>query len=115
MDVPTVATEKSLGLLTIFGTKVCSRKGFHCSFVSSHPHHLHTDTILFEGTRPKHLFRPKPINLDSTNGIRVDGKPCRKHLMRPHATLTMGSASFELNYRPLEMGAIGITPPTDPF
>ena len=54
-------------------------------------------------------------DLNSTNGIRVDGKPCLKHILRPHVTLNVGSASYQLDYRPMDLGAVGITPPTDPF
>jgi CheY-like chemotaxis protein len=54
-------------------------------------------------------------DLESTNGTKVNYSPVSEHLVRPGDTLTIGKVDFDLQYQPHELGAVGITPPVDPF
>lgn len=54
-------------------------------------------------------------DLKSTNGIKVNGIKRDSHLLPPSATLSVGPHDFTVEYQPHKLGAVGITPPIDPF
>ena len=54
-------------------------------------------------------------DLKSKNGIKVNGKHCTHHLLPPAGILSVGPLEFEMKYQPHKLGAVGITPPIDPF
>ena len=54
-------------------------------------------------------------DLDSKNGVKVNSKPVKQHLVPPAATLSVGSVDLTIKYQPHELGSPGITPPIDPF
>lgn len=54
-------------------------------------------------------------DLKSKNGIKVNGKQCTQHLLPPAGILSVGPLEFEMKYQPHKLGAVGITPPIDPF
>jgi CheY-like chemotaxis protein len=54
-------------------------------------------------------------DLKSKNGIKVNGKQCSQHLLPPAGILSVGPHNFQMEYQPHKLGALGITPPVDPF
>lgn len=54
-------------------------------------------------------------DLKSRNGIKVNGKAFENHLLPPNAVLTVGKVNFVVDYQPHKLGAVGITPPVNPF
>ncbi len=54
-------------------------------------------------------------DLKSTNGIKVNGVKRDSHLLPPAAILSVGPHEFTVEYQPHKLGAVGITPPVDPF
>ena len=54
-------------------------------------------------------------DLNSKNGTKVNGKTRLHYLLRPGCILSVGSQEFEIQYQPHKLGAVGITPPLDPF
>ena len=54
-------------------------------------------------------------DLKSRNGTKVNGARIESHLVPPNATLTVGYVDFKADYQPHKLGAIGVTPPVNPF
>ncbi|MFC1757919.1 response regulator [Planctomycetota bacterium] len=54
-------------------------------------------------------------DLKSANGIRINRLPVDQRRIAPGAILSIGTHRFEMQYNPSDLGAVGITPPVDPF
>ena len=54
-------------------------------------------------------------DLKSANGIRINRLPVDQRRIAPGAILSIGTHRFEVQYNPSDLGAVGITPPVDPF
>ena len=54
-------------------------------------------------------------DLKSANGIKINRMPVDQRRISPGAVLTIGTHRFEIQYNPSDLGAVGITPPVDPF
>jgi len=52
-------------------------------------------------------------DLDSGNGIRINGKPVKRGRMDPGDTLTVAKYNYRIEYAPVEIGAIGINRPQE--
>ncbi|MFO0912961.1 MAG: response regulator [Pirellulales bacterium] len=81
-----------------------------CDLVLNHPKisHHHCVLCLHQG-----WWFVK--DLHSKNGTKVNQAPVVEQVLRPGSTLTLGSLDFEIRYSPHDLGAVGITPPPDPF
>ncbi|MCA9215214.1 MAG: response regulator [Planctomycetales bacterium] len=54
-------------------------------------------------------------DLKSANGIRINRISVDQRRISPGAILSIGTHRFEVQYNPSDLGAVGITPPVDPF
>jgi adenylate cyclase len=54
-------------------------------------------------------------DLKSANGIRINRMVVDQRRIPPGAVLSIGTHRFEVQYNPSDLGAVGITPPVDPF
>jgi len=54
-------------------------------------------------------------DLKSANGIRINRLVVDQRRISPGAILSIGTHRFEVRYNPSDLGAVGITPPVDPF
>jgi CheY-like chemotaxis protein len=54
-------------------------------------------------------------DLKSANGIRINRMPVDQRRISPGSILSIGTHRFEVRYNPSDLGAVGITPPVDPF
>ena len=54
-------------------------------------------------------------DLKSANGIRINRLAVDQRRIAPGAILSIGTHRFEVQYNPSDLGAVGITPPVDPF
>lgn len=54
-------------------------------------------------------------DLKSANGVRINRTPVDQKRIAPGAILSIATHQFEARYSPWDLGAVGITPPVDPF
>ena len=54
-------------------------------------------------------------DLRSANGTRINKTLVDQKRISPGATLMIATHQFEVRYSPWDLGAVGITPPVDPF
>ena len=54
-------------------------------------------------------------DLKSSNGVRVNRVLVDQRRVPPGSVLSIGTHRFEVQYNPSDLGAVGITPPVDPF
>ena len=54
-------------------------------------------------------------DLRSANGTRINKIPVDQKRIAPGAVLMIATHQFEARYSPWDLGAVGITPPVDPF
>ncbi|MCA9264602.1 MAG: response regulator [Planctomycetales bacterium] len=54
-------------------------------------------------------------DLNSRNGVKVNNHAVEQRRVNPGYTLRFGHFEFRLDYSPHELGAVGVTPPVDPF
>jgi pSer/pThr/pTyr-binding forkhead associated (FHA) protein len=54
-------------------------------------------------------------DLGSSNGVQINGVRVPKGRIAPHAIVSIGKNRYKVAYDLGKLGAVGITPPVDPF